>query len=61
MVGRTHSSGGVAGCPSEKDRMGQFISVRASVGHTSINNNVRILYIFLGVIKKQFLLSYNVK
>lgn len=41
--------------------MGQFISVCASVGHTSINNNVRILYIFLGVIKKQFLLSYNVK
>ena len=61
VVGRTHSPGGVAGCLSEKDLVGQFISVHASVGHTSINSNVRILCIFLGVIKKQFVLSYDVK
>lgn len=41
--------------------MDQFISVGALVGHISINNKVRMLCIFLGVIKKQFLLSYNVK
>ena len=40
VVGRTHSPGGVAGCLSEKDLVGQFISVHASVGHRSEERRV---------------------